>query len=221
MDQSVRTMLERLYGIFEAKFKDTRESWNHFIEFIAVDNKPTLYRQVKHKFEWLFDDLSLCKSLLNTYDPKILKGDFYDHLGDMYLEKFGESLDTKTRDKVRPPESIEKVFDMTHIPRTDKNLNILDPACGTGRLLLAAHKLAPNASYFGVESDLDLVRIAITNFSIHGLDGYFLHAESCKHETDIAKANGQYNWQFANDWNSHIHELKPVSGQNKVVLQVL
>ncbi|MEZ5359670.1 MAG: N-6 DNA methylase [Candidatus Zixiibacteriota bacterium] len=221
MDQSVRTMLERLYRLFEARFNNTRESWNHFLEFIAVDNKPTLYKQLHHKFEWLFNDLSLCKSILNIYDPKILNGDFYDHLGDMYLEKFGESIDSKTRDKIRPLEGIENELNKARVPRTDKNIKILDPSCGTGRLLLAAHKLAPNASYFGVESDINLFRIAITNFSIHSIEGYFLLAENFKHEIDIAKAKGQYNWRFANNWNSHTHKLKPVSGQNKAALEVL
>lgn len=221
MNQSVRTMLENLYGLFKAKFNDTEKSWDNFIDFLAVENKPSLLPQIEHKFEWLYSDLNLCESILKIYDAKSLKCDYYDYLGDMYLEKILKNADIKTSGVFRSPGNIDKVLGQACIPKTNKEINILDPAASTGRVLLAAYKIAPNASCFGVEKDLRLLRIAMTNFAIHELEGYFLHADSLKHEIDISKENGQYNWQFVNSWNSQLHKLKPITAQNNPALKIL
>ena len=90
-------------------------------------------------------------------------------------------------------------------------MNILDPAVGSGRLLMAAYKRAPHARLFGVDIDLRLVRIAFANFTIHKIPGYLLHADSLCHEIDIATEDGRNNWQHANRWYSCMDKLTPLS----------
>ncbi len=93
-----------------------------------------------------------------------------------------------------------------------ENPTVLDPAVGTGRLLMAAYKQVPGGLFFGVDTDLRALRIATTNFFIHDIPGYFLHADSLLHETDISTEEGRYNWQFANSWYSQIDRLKVCQG---------
>ncbi|MFH1372355.1 MAG: N-6 DNA methylase [bacterium] len=150
-----------------------------------------------------------------VYDPKILQSDYYDHLGDMYLEKIvSRSESTRKGIFLTPAEVAQMMASMT-IEKTDRQVNVLDPAVGSGRLLMAAHKQAPRARLFGVDIDLRSLRIAFTNLAIHSISGYLLHADSLRHEIDIAKEAGQQNWQYANHWYSCMDQLKVLdSGPN-------
>ena len=75
---------------------------------------------------------------------------------------------------------------------------------------MAVYKRCPNGSLFGVDNDINLIRIALANFLIHDIPGHLLYADMNRYEIDISKENGKYNWQFANQWNSQQDKLKPV-----------
>ncbi len=60
MNKDVSIMLEKIYDLFLKKFKDELISWDHFIEFIAIDNQGSLFFEIRHKFEWLLK-ISLIK----------------------------------------------------------------------------------------------------------------------------------------------------------------
>jgi type I restriction-modification system DNA methylase subunit len=92
-----------------------------------------------------------------------------------------------------------------------RRINVLDPCVGTGRLLMSAYKVNPNSNLFGVDIDLDALRIAHVNFLVHDVKNfYLLHADSLRHEIDFSKPEGNHNWQFANRWNSCMSKLKPI-----------
>ncbi len=209
MNQKVRTMLENMYELFIGKFNDSSESWDRFIEYIATDNYPPLFCMLNHKFEWLTKDKSLCDSITRIYDGKLLQSDFYDHLGEMYLEKIISKTEAKRRGAFHTPKNVADLMASITVPETDKRLNILDPAVGSGRLLMAAYKKAPNSVFWGVDIDLRALRIAYTNFAIHQIKGYLLHANSLAHEIDISKKEGRENWRYSNLWYSNIEKLKP------------
>lgn len=49
-------------------------------------------------------------------------------------------------------------------------LRILDPACGSGRMLLAAHHtIGPGHEYYGIDIDLVCVKMAAINLFLHGM----------------------------------------------------
>ena len=220
MDQKVRAMLENMYELFEAKFHDPTKSWDNLIDFLAVDNYSPLHYQLNHNFEWLFGDLKLCEALMKIYDNKKLKSDFYDHLGEMYLENIISKAESKKKGIFHTPKNVADLMAQISIPESDKQLNILDPAVGTGRLLMAAYKKAPNSLFFGVDIDLRSIRIAYKNFAIHSIQAFLLHANSLEHEIDIAIKAGEHNWKYANKWYSHIDKLKPISSTTNSQLKL-
>lgn len=208
MNQKVRTMLKDVYSQIDRKFNNSLESWDRFIELLAVDRYAPIMYQLDHKFEWLFENPGLAKSLRASYDINLLISDFYDHLGEMYLEMIDSNKEMDKKGLYSTPSTVAKPMAAMTIKNTNKPIKILDPAVGTGRLLMAAYKQAPNAVFFGVDSEIRLLRIAYTNFLIHDIKGYLLHANRLEHEIDISTEAGKYNWQYANEWNSHITELK-------------
>lgn len=215
MNTDVRKMLDSMYDTLTAKFHDPIIAWDHLIEFLAVDNCGSMLFQMDHKFEWLFEDRGLTEKLMHTYDPKMLRSDYYDHLGDMYLDRVISTNQAQRQGQFLTPMNVAQMTAAMTIGETKDKVNVLDPCVGTGRLLMAAHKQAPNAKLFGVDLDQRMVRIAFTNFAIHDISGYLLHADSLQHETDISTEEGRYNWQFANRWNSHLDQLKPINYENR------
>ncbi len=215
MNQSVRTMLENMYELFYSKCHDQYKSWDHLVEFLAGDHSLSYFNQNKDNYKWILEDSDLVIKLLKTYDNKLLQSDFHDHLGDIYLENIVSKTEAKRKGQFLTPQHLGKMMAQMTIDKTDEKINILDPCVGSGRLLMEGYKQAPNATYFGVDLDLRMVRIAMTNFAIHGIKGYFLHANSLQHEIDISKDDGLANWQYANNWYSNIDKLKEINrGQN-------
>jgi len=216
MNQKVRTMLEKMYNVFIDKFHDPIKSWDRLVEFLAVDNCGGFIYQLNHKFEWLFQDSKLADTVMELYDPELLRSDYYDHLGDMYLEKIVSNKEAQRKGLFLTPVNLAELLAQTTFQKSNIPLKIFDPAVGTGRLLMAAYKNEPNSMLFGVDIDLRLLRIAMTNFAIHDIPGYLLHANSLVHEIDIATEAGRNNWQYANKWYSCIDKFEILSkGQNQ------
>lgn len=201
-------MLENVYGLFTEKFKDDKKAWDYFIEFLAVDNQGRLIHQLYHKFEWLLDDNKFTSSLMRMYNPALLRSDYYDHLGDMYFEKIIGLKQSQGNDLPLSTENDADGLIKTSFEKTIATKIILDQNAGTGRYLMAAHKINPNAMLFGVENDLRALRIAYTNFAIHNIPGYLLHADTRIHNIDMDTDEGMFNWTFANKWYSQINKLK-------------
>lgn len=204
-------MLENVYGLFTEKFKDDIKAWDHFIEFLAVDNQGGLIHQLCHKFEWLFDDNKSTNSLMRMYNPALLRSDYYDHLGDMYFEKIIGLKQSQGNDLPLSTENDADGLIKTSFENTIATKIILDQNAGTGRYLMTAHKINPNAMLFGVENDIRALRIAFTNFAIHGISGYLLHADTRIHNIDMDTDEGMFNWTFANKWYSHVDKLKTIN----------
>lgn len=200
MQPKARAMLENVYDLISKKVQDNKKAWDYLVEFVAVDNRAGLIFDIDHKFEWLFEDNGLAKKILEIYDDELLRTDYYDHLGDMYIHHvlpMNEQM-TKTH-YIRHQTAIDVLAD-TIITDSNEPFKFLDIEAGTGRLLMAAYKQTPKAHLFGVERNLDLYRIALANFAIHEIPAQMLHADLGIYEIDISLPNGRYNWQFANRW---------------------
>lgn len=126
-----------------------RKAWDKLIEFLAADNSVRLATKLNHNFEWLTNDSKLVSDLMNIYNPDLLKSDYYDYLGELYENKIASNSKAQKCKHVLSSDSEVKRIAETQIDKTDENKTILDPAVGTGRLLMAAHKVAPNAKLFG------------------------------------------------------------------------
>lgn len=203
MNKEVRNMLENVYRIFKHKYSETFQAWNNFIEFLLIDNSETWIKQLERIPEWLVKEDAFIKKAIMNYDAKLIRSDYYDHLGDMYFTKFN-------LDRTKHLQSVENIalFADMNIRQTNLEIGILDPSMKTGRYLMAIHKIAPKSVLFGVESDIQLLRIAYVNFAIHGIQAYVLHANSNIHEIELDKDFGIYNWQYMNNWNSCIDKMK-------------
>ena len=222
MNREIKKVYEDTYNCFRDKYKEDNKAWNRFIDFLAVDHFPPLMHQLDHKFEDIANDAKFITKLKSVYKPQVLKQDYHDYLGEMYMETQGKSQIDRKGQFLTPESASGMLAKMTIGNDAKQKPNILDPCVGTGRLLISAYKVRPESNLFGVDIDINALRIAYTNFRIHGIrDFYLLHADSLLHETDVSKPEGSYNWQFANQWYSHMNELKEIDHyENKKQLEL-
>ena len=194
MNKDVSSMLENIYDLFLKKFKAGRTSWDHFIEFIAIDNQGSLFFEIPHKFEWLFEDQEFCKAVLDIYDSKLLRSDYYDHLGELYFKRV-----LKDNEKLLSPEKAESII-LNYIDKTEKQLKILVPNAQIGRLIMAIKEIAPKAMIYAIEPDIRLYRIALTNMIIHNIKGYILCTNKPRSNIDDIINDSKNKWKYANAW---------------------
>lgn len=194
MNKEVYSMLERMHELFKNKFQDRLTAWDHFIEFIAVDNQGSLFFEIPLKFEWLFEDQEFCKAVLDIYDSKLLRSDYYDYLGELYYNKI---LDQP--DKLLSNQKAESII-LNYIDKTNKQIKILIPKCQTGRLVMQTKDIAEKAIIYAIETDIRLYRIALTNMIIHNIKGYTLCTNKPRENIDEVINDSKNNWKYANSW---------------------
>ncbi len=194
MNKNVPSMLEKIYDLFFKKFKDERTSWDHFIEFIAIDNQGSLFFEIPHKFEWLFEDQNFCKSVLDIYDSKLIRSDYYDHLGELYFKRV-----IKQSEKLISLKQADTII-LNYLEKTDKQIKILIPNAQTGRVIMAVKEIANKAMVYGIEPDIRLYRIALTNMIIHNIKGYILCTNKPRSDVNDIVNDSKNKWKYANAW---------------------
>lgn len=204
-----------MFQIIQQSSKDSNEAYTYLLEYIVGNFNPKYIPQFDSKLEWYLSNPAVTEPLNKVYSQNLskLKEDFYDHLGELYIENVVSKADVKKHGlHLTPPQIVEFMTKATihELPKPDdKPLYILDPAVGSGRFLLEAYRTVPNSRLFGVDINLDLVRTCITNLELRGIKNYcILHANTLLHELALDKEEGIYNWKFSNRWQSHMKELK-------------
>lgn len=92
---------------------------------------------------------------------------FSDALGDLFMELVSGGRNGQ----FFTPENICNMMAELTIPTVKDNQSILDPACGSGRMLLAAAKRNRNAFFFGCDNDITCCKMAVINLILNTLQG--------------------------------------------------
>lgn len=100
-----------------------------------------------------------------------------DILGDLYMGgvSLGENGQYFT------PEHMCDMMAQMSMP--DKSgQRVLDPACGSGRTIMAASKVNRNNEFHGIDIDHRCVQMAALNLALHNLYGYVIHGNALTDE---------------------------------------
>ncbi len=121
-----------------------------------------------------FVDVSL--DVLLEYRAAQEKGDVIDLFGDTYMA-------LASKDKARlgqffTPMNVAMLSAFLTESKAEKETeNILDPCCGSGRMLLAKHKLHPATVCVGSDLDLTCVKMTTLNFCLNKIRGCVYHMD--------------------------------------------
>lgn len=109
-----------------------------------------------------------------------------DILGDLFQGgiTFGENGQFFT------PESICQAMAKMNMTEADTGKRILDPACGSGRTLLACADINRNNEFIGQDVDLRCVRMTAINLALRNLYGHVIWGDSLKMEQRLIYRTG-------------------------------
>lgn len=119
------------------------------------------------------------------------RGEMKDILGDLYQGAitYGEAGQFFT------PEPIARMMaSMTvgEVPEEEKyqKKSVCDPACGSGRMLLAVAEMHPHWLFVGQDVDLRCVRMCAINLALRNLYGYVIQGNSLTDERRLVYRTG-------------------------------
>ena len=92
---------------------------------------------------------------------------FRDALGDLFMNLVSHGRNGQ----YFTPDNICEMMSSIVIPTLKDNQSILDPACGSGRMLLGAAKQNRNAFFFGCDIDTTCCKMAVINLLANSLQG--------------------------------------------------
>ena len=145
-------------------------------------------------------------SLLAQATEDIAKLDIRDRnadiLGDCFEHILGHLSTAGDFGQFRTPRHVVQFLVEAVAPQAGET--VLDPACGTGSFLIAAHEYRDGSrgAYLGDESDWTMARIASANLVLHGLRSATIRKRDAlldaKVEADVILANPPFSGTVAN-----------------------
>lgn len=129
------------------------------------------------KYKNLFSKFPYMLKLLSNASDNLGEG-FRDALGDLFMELVSHGRNGQ----FFTPDNVCEMISMMTIPEIKDHENVLDPACGSARMLLAAGKRNRNVWLFGCDNDLTCCKMATINLLLNTLQGEIALMDSLRME---------------------------------------
>jgi type I restriction enzyme M protein len=174
------------------------------------------------------EDLRLIMAaILKAYEPRVGDGQWCDALGDVYMELSSVYKSQAMGQYFTPSNVCDMMALITGCQGTCNR--ILDPTCGSGRMLLAHHAKFPGNFYFGEDLDFLCTKMALLNFCVNGVQGEVVHhnaltePDSFRHAyritlhrglpivTELKQAEESYVCRF---WMQRLQEVQKTNQDN-------
>jgi len=144
------------------------------------------YENLKRRYEKDYSVFpELFKELVLTYNRQIndAQGSWYDPLGDFYMQLASKSKASAFGQFFTPAHIVDFMVQVSEPPQgfeeaKGKGYTVNDPTCGSARMLLAYHALAPGNFMFGDDLDEICVNMSVVNMVFHGCIGQVRHMDS-------------------------------------------
>ncbi|MBE9584026.1 SAM-dependent DNA methyltransferase [Mucilaginibacter sp. JRF] len=150
-----------------------------------------------------------------------LIGDLSENFSDPLGELFMQAISNGHNGQYFTPEPICDMMSAITIGALEDGQTVCDPACGSGRMLLAAAKLNRHAKFYGADLDITCCKMALVNMLLNSLTGEIAHMNTLSNEfytgykvntTLVAGYHQPYFMEFSKPENSYIW-LKPLKAK--------
>jgi type I restriction enzyme M protein len=133
------------------------------------------------------------------HEHQVKEHRWYDMLGDIYMELASRSKASRMGQFFTPVELCDVLAMLTlENPADAEGKTACDPACGSGRTLLALHALQPKMGVL-CAADLDPIcaKMCALNFWLHGIRGEVAWMDSLRQKWFFAwQTHPRYTWPF-------------------------
>ncbi len=152
------------------------DTFNHFLDFALFMLDPQKNPATAEYLNKIYtgkDEKLMTEMFWNWSDASDNNGNgFTDVLGDLFMECVSHGRNGQFF-------TPQPICDMiTMIIADDNKKTVADPACGSGRMLLAAAKKNRKMFFFGADNDLTCCKMAALNLIINTMPGEIAHMNS-------------------------------------------
>ena len=98
----------------------------------------------------------------------------YDALGDLFMDLVSHGRNGQ----YFTPDNLCDMIGQCLNVKVEEGQNILDPACGSSRMLLSAAKINRRANLFGCDNDVTCCKMSVLNLLLNSLTGEIAHMDS-------------------------------------------
>jgi type I restriction enzyme M protein len=155
-------------------------TFNHFLEYIIAQHSHTVVKDLKNASKAVklayFDTY---KEYIKLYYLKIhtQHKEWFDAFG-LYFEINSSKFSRDKRGQFFTPENLCDCMCQMMVTKDMVKERVFDPACGSGRLLLASHVYNPKNYHFGQDLDYTCCLMSAVNMMMHGIQGEVVHGNS-------------------------------------------
>ena len=130
------------------------------------ETNETLYMETIKPYQR--DELNTFATALGILQLNVLDDPYSDILGEFFMQHITKGQNGQY---FTPAPVCEMMAKMQCGNLEDEGNKILDPACGSGRMLLSAAKINHRNYFFGADSSYTCAKMATLNFFLNGLNG--------------------------------------------------
>lgn len=164
--------MKRMIAVFEkhAYRYDPSSLFTHFLELVIIGFDQT-FKPIEKPLSK--EEGQACMELLSawvlTMNDELKHREWFDALGELYMTYLASKGKKSSNGQFFSPMHICDF--MTAIVDPAEGNSVMDNACGSGRMLLAAHVKSPRLYCCAQDIDYVCCLMTVCNFIIHGVNG--------------------------------------------------
>ena len=154
-------------------YNEIFEDWvDYMIACFSFEGDPKLVEHLKKKYGdvyAVFDNL--LREYINVCNRELGRKEWYDGLGIIYETISSRWKSSRMGQFFTPPSLVDVMVGISEIDENVSGKTVCDPACGSGRFLIAHHAHNPKNYQYGQDLDRICAKMTAVNMMIHGCRG--------------------------------------------------
>ena len=155
-------------------------TFNNFLEYVIAQHSYTIVKdlekaskEIKNAYYETYKEYVKLQYLkIHTQNKE-----WFDPFGS-YFEMNSSKFSLNKRGQFFTPENLCDCVAKMTVNKEIKHARILDPACGSGRMLLASHAQNPRNFHYAQDIDYTCCLMTVVNIMMHGIQGEVIHGDS-------------------------------------------
>jgi len=153
-------------------------SINYFANGHYIKQRDETMAKYSKSEKQLFNEMFNClilslKEIFNRFE-------WFDFFGTVYESIILSKGKQSGLAQFFTPPGIVDMLVMFNLSGKEENKTVYDPACGSGRMLIASHVYSPKNYVFGADIDIICCKMTVLNMFFHGCRGEVVHMDSLR-----------------------------------------
>lgn len=175
--KELKTALDKLGYLLH---KSEIATFEEFLEYVIAQHSHTITKDLSKSSKEIKTAYFECYSqYVKLQYLKVHKQhkEWFDAFG-LYFEIHSSKWSRDKKGQFFTPEPICEFMVRCYVNENMEKETVFDPACGSGRFLLASHAYNPKNYHYGQDVDYTCCLMSVVNMMFHGIQGEVVHGNS-------------------------------------------